>query len=88
MVRAGLSEALVEGMCDDIVVMIARCQDSVEEGLQIKPSTHSSQFGVAQPQLGVRETGFLPVRVERVERFARPSSVIEPPLGSELRPFG
>ena len=65
---AELSEALVEGHGDDIVVMVAGYEHSVEERIQIKSGAHTTQFEVAQPQLGVGECSFLAKDVEFVHR--------------------
>jgi hypothetical protein len=40
MIPAELSEALIEGLGDDVVVMVTGSEDSVEEGLQIEPGSY------------------------------------------------
>jgi hypothetical protein len=55
MIPAELSEALIEGMGDDVVVMVTGGEDSIEERLQIEPRAHTSQFEVAEPKLTMGE---------------------------------
>jgi hypothetical protein len=68
MIPAELSEALIEGLGDDVVVMVSGSEDSVEEGLQIEPGAHTPQFEVAEPQFGMGEPSLLAIAIEQIER--------------------
>jgi hypothetical protein len=68
MVPAQFNEALVEGVGDDIVVVLAGPERPVEDGLQLERLAHASKFEVPEPQLRMREAGVEPVLVEEVGR--------------------
>jgi hypothetical protein len=83
-----LDEALVEGVRDDVVVVVAGRQDSVQEGLHLEARAHATELEVAQPQLAMRKAGLLSVRIEEVDRslthvdpFLIPIGVFSPSEG-------
>ena len=51
MVAAELDEAFVQRMRDEVVVVIARGQGSVQMGLELQRSVHATELEVAQPQI-------------------------------------
>jgi hypothetical protein len=66
MILAELSEALIEGLSDDVVVMVTGSEKSVEEGLQIEPGALTPQFEVTEPKFAVGEPSFLAIGIEHV----------------------
>jgi len=67
MIPAELSEALIEGLGDDVVVMVTGGEDSIEERFQIESGAHTSQFEVAEPKFTVGEPSLFAVGIENVE---------------------
>ncbi len=59
-----LHETLVEGVGDDVVVVVARGERAVEEGLHLEGRAHAAQFEVAEPQLATGQSGILTETVE------------------------
>src|ERR1019366_6463503 len=70
-----LDEALVQGMCDEIVVMPAWPEGSIEVRLELQAGAHPSQLEIAQPQFSVGERGILTKRIKHVIR-AIPAIVV------------
>jgi len=53
MVASEFHEALVQGMCNDVMVMVAGCKHSKEQRLQLESGAHTAEFKVAEPQLSM-----------------------------------
>ena len=67
MIAAELSEALIEGLGDDVVVMVTGGDDSIEERFQIEPRAHTPQLEIAEPKFTMGEPSLLAVGIEHVE---------------------
>jgi len=67
-IAAKLNEALIEGVSDEVMVVGAGGQYSIQVGLELEGGAHAAEFEVAQPKLAVREPRFLAVGVKDVNR--------------------
>lgn len=66
MVPTELGEALVERVDDDVMVVVARLQGAIAEGLHLQGARHAAELELAEEQLDVGEQGVLTGLVEAV----------------------
>ena len=53
MITAQFDESLVEGVRDDVMVVIARLKRAVTEGLDLQGGTHSPELEIPKPEFAV-----------------------------------
>src|SRR5580698_6734901 len=86
MVLTELHKPFVDRMCDDVMVVRARQEDPVEERFELKSSAHAPQLEIAEPQVSVRESSFLPERVQLIFRsFSHRRGAQTPHPGGQSR---
>ena len=69
MVAAHLDEAIVQSLCEQIVIVGTGHQGPEKECFYLECSAHPANFAITKPQVALREAGPLTVLVERVRRL-------------------